>query len=346
MRIAVAAGFEPSHLVDFVVEAERLGASSVWLPEVWGADALTPLAYLAARTSTIGLATGIVQLGSRSPALLAMSAMTMQHLSGGRFLLGIGTSGPQVMEGWHGVRFRQPVTATRETIEIVRAVSRGDRVRHDGQVYQLPLPDGPGRPLRSLLPPVDVPVYVAALGPRNLELTGELADGWLGNAFVPARADVFLDPLRAGAAVGGRDLADLDLVIPVAVEITDDPDAAARRHADGYAFTIGAMGTPETNFYNDAFARQGFADDVAAVQELWLAGRRDEAAARVPLALGRETNLLGPPEDIKQQLRQYRALGITTLQAKLGGSFDDQLATLGQLIELAAAVDADPAVTP
>ena len=200
MRIAVSAGFELPRLVDFVVEAERLGASSVWMPEVWGADALTPLAYLAARTSSIGLATGIVQLGSRSPALLAMSAMTMQQLSGGRFLLGIGTSGPQVMEGWHGVRFRAPVAATRDTIEIVRAVSRGDRVRHDGRVYQLPLPGGPGRPLRSLLAPVDVPIYVAALGPRNLELTGELADGWLGNAFVPDRADVFLEPLRAGAA--------------------------------------------------------------------------------------------------------------------------------------------------
>ena len=142
-------------------------------------------------------------------------------------------------------------------------------------MYQLPLPDGPGRPLRSLLPPVEVPIYVAALGPRNLELTGELADGWLGNAFVPDRADVFLEPLRTGAARGGRDLAALDLVIPVAVEITDDVDEAARRHADGYAFTIGAMGTPETNFYNDAFARQGFADDVA---------RRAGAVARRPSA--------------------------------------------------------------
>ena len=143
-------------------------------------------------------------------------------------------------------------------------------------------------------------------------------------------------------------VADLDLVIPVAVEITDDADAAARRHADGYAFTIGAMGTPETNFYNDAFARQGFADDVAAVQELWLAGRREDAAARVPLALGRETNLLGPADDVKRQLRQYRDLGITTLQAKLAGTFDEQLATLGQLIDLAAAVDAeaDPEITP
>ena len=311
------------------------------MPEVWGADALTPLAFLAAKTSTIGLATGIVQLGSRSPALLAMSAMAMQHLSGGRFLLGIGTSGPQVMEGWHGVRFTAPVTATRETIEIVRAVARGDRVRYDGKVYQLPLPDGPGRPLRSMLPPTDVPVYVAALGPRNLELTGELADGWLGNAFIPEHAEVFLEPLRAGAARSGRTLDDIDLVMPVAVEFTDDVEEAATRHARGYAFTIGAMGSADKNFYNDAFARQGFADDVAAVQALWLDGKREEAAARVPIELGMNTNLLGPPDVVKERLQRYRAAGVTTLQAKLDGPTSARLDTLAQLIDLVAEVDAE-----
>ncbi|CAN5792521.1 LLM class F420-dependent oxidoreductase [soil metagenome] len=341
MRIALAGGISVPEHVDLVVEAERLGASSVWLPELWGADALTPLAYLAARTSSIGLATGIVQLGSRSPALLAMTAMTMQQLSGGRFLLGLGTSGPQVMEGWHGVRFTAPVSATRETIEIIRTVARGDRLTHDGRVYQVPLPDGPGRPMRSMLQPVDMPVYVAALGPRNLELTGELADGWLGNAFLPEHAGAFLEPLRTGAARRGVTLDHLDLVIPVAVEITDDADEAASRHARGYAFTIGAMGLPGQNFYNDAFARQGFADDVAAVQSLWLAGKREEAAARVPVDLGAKTNLLGPPDVIKDRLRRYRDAGITTLQAKLEGPIDQRLATLAHLLELAADVDAE-----
>jgi alkanesulfonate monooxygenase SsuD/methylene tetrahydromethanopterin reductase-like flavin-dependent oxidoreductase (luciferase family) len=165
VRIAVGAVVTSPGDVEFVREAERLGASSVWVPELWGADALTPLAYLAARTSTIGLASGIVQIGSRSPALLAMTAMTLQSLSGGRFLLGLGTSGPQVMEGWHGVRFTSPIGATRDTIEIVRKVTAGERLTHDGSVYQLPLPGGPGRPIRSLLAPVDVPIYVAALGP-------------------------------------------------------------------------------------------------------------------------------------------------------------------------------------
>jgi F420-dependent oxidoreductase-like protein len=265
-----------------------------------------------------------------------MTAMSLQHLSAGRFRLGIGTSGPQVMEGWHGVRFTSPVTATRETIEIVRAVARGDKVAYDGRVFRLPLPDGPGRPLRSMLPPTEVPIYVAALGPRNLELTGELADGWLGNAFLPEHADEFLAPLRAGAARAERPVTDLDLVMPVAVEFTDDPEEAARRHARGYAFTIGAMGSRDQNFYNAAFARQGFAEDVAAVQDLWLAGRREEAAERVPIELGMGTNLLGSADAIRRRVQTYRAAGITTLQAKLGGARTEQLDTLAQLIDVAA----------
>lgn len=338
MRVHISTLVNGPDDVAFVVDAERLGAECVWVPEVWGADALTPLAYLAARTERIRLASGIVQLGARTPANLAMAAMSLQALSDGRFRLGIGTSGPQVMEGWHGVRFTSPVTATRETIEIVRTVARGDKLVHDGRVYQLPRPGGPGRPIRSMLAPTVVPIYVASLGPRNLELTGELADGWLGNAFVPERAEAFLGPLRAGAERAGRTLADLDLVMPAAVEITDDPEEAARRHARGYAFTIGAMGSKDQNFYNQAFARQGFGDDVAAVQELWLAGRREEAAARVPIELGRDTNLLGPLDAIRDRLRVYRDVGITAVQAKLAGSASERLDTLAGLIDAARAV--------
>lgn len=339
MRVAISAAISAPADAQFVVDAERLGADSVWVPEVWGADALTPLAFLAARTDRIGLASGIVQLGARTPANLAMTAMSLQQLSGGRFRLGLGTSGPQVMEGWHGVRFSSPITATRETIEIVRAVARGDKLAYDGRVYQLPLPDGPGRAIRSMLPPTPIPIYVAALGPKNLELTGALADGWLGNAFLPEHAEAFLAHLRAGAERSRRTLEELDLVIPVAVEVTDDPEEAARRHARGYAFTIGAMGSRDQNFYNAAFARQGFADDVAAVQDLWLSGRREEAAERVPIELGMNTNLLGPPAAIRDRLRSYHAAGITTVQAKLSGSTTEQLDTLGQLIDLAADID-------
>ena len=173
-----------------------------------------------------------------------------------------------------------------------------------------------------------MPIYVAALGPRNLELTGELADGWIGNAFLPEHAEVFLEPLRAGAARAGRSLAELDLLMPVAVEFTDDVEEAARRHARGYAFTIGAMGSRNKNFYNDAFARQGFADDIDAVQALWFDGKREQAADRVPLELGSKTNLLGTPAMVKQRLRLYRDAGITTIQAKLDGR--DRLDTLAQ----------------
>ena len=334
MRVGIAVAAATEDDVTFVVEAERLGADSVWVAEAWGHDAFTPLAFLAARTSRIRLATGIAQLGARTPAMLAMSAMSMQALSGGRFVLGLGTSGPQVMEGWHGVRFSSPLQMTRETIEIVRTVAAGERLAHEGSVYRLPLPDGPGRPLRSFAPPAAIPIYVAALGPRNLELTGQLADGWLANAFMPETAEVFLEPLRAGAARAGRSPAELDLVVPVAVEITDDEEEAARRHARGYAFTIGAMGTRSRNFYNAAFERQGFGDDVAAVQDLWLAGRREEAADRVPIELGRRTNLLGPPAAVRERLRLYRAAGVTTFEAKLSGTLDERLATLAQLIEL------------
>jgi F420-dependent oxidoreductase-like protein len=334
MKVAVSAVVAKPEDASFVVDAERLGASAVWVPEAWGQDALTPLAYLAGVTSTIKLGSGIVQVGARTPAMLAMSAMSLQALSGGRFLLGLGTSGPQVMEGWHGVKFTSPLTATRETIEIVRAVTHGDRLEYSGEVYRLPLPGGPGRALRSMLAPVEVPIYVAALGPRNLELTGALADGWIGNAFIPEKAAAFLDHLSNGAASAGRTLADLDLVMPVAVELTDDVDEAARRHARGYAFTIGAMGSRDKNFYNAAFARQGFGDDVRAVQDLWLAGKRDEAAERVPLEIGFKTNLLGPPDVIKERVRLYRDAGITTLQAKLAGGAHDRLDTLAQLIDL------------
>ncbi|NLV54281.1 MAG: LLM class flavin-dependent oxidoreductase [Acidimicrobiales bacterium] len=316
---------------------EDLGVDSVWVPEVWGYDALTGLAHSAAVTERLGLGTFVVQLGSRSPALLATSALSLQHLSGGRFRLGIGVSGPQVMEGWHGVRFRRPVQTTRETIEIVRMVSRGERLDHPGEVYPLPLPDSEGSALVPLVHPEPVPVYVAAMGPANLRLTGEVADGWLGNAFVPEAADVMLDPIREGAASVGRRLADLDLVAPVAVQFADDPaaaEAAVVEHARGYAFTIGAMGTRGRNFYNDAFARLGFAAEVAEVERLWRAGDREAARATVPIELGRLTNLVGTDAEIADRLERHASVGITTVLAKLAGPGDEQLRTVERLLPL------------
>lgn len=334
--------------VEFVRQAERLGVGSAWSAEFWAADALTPLAYLAGQTSTIRLATGIVQLGARTPAMLSMSALSMQALSGGRFLLGIGTSGPQVMEGWHGVRFDRPIRRTRETIEIIRLISCGERLAYDGEIYTLPLPGGEGRAIRSLMPQTHIPIYVAALGPANPRLTGELADGWIGNSFFPESAGVFLDPMRAGAEAAGRSFRDLDLTVAASVEFTDDVEEAGRRHAEGYAFTFGAMGSATTNFYNDAFARQGFGDDVREVQRLWLAGDHTAARKRVPIEIGLGTNLIGTDDMIRQRLRLYRHAGITTIRADLpvARDLDTQLANLARLLDLVRGVHDELAGTP
>jgi F420-dependent oxidoreductase-like protein len=344
LRVGIGAmpPFRPE-AVEFVRQAELLGVDSVWCPEFWAGDAFTPLAYLAASTSTIKLGTGIAQLGARTPAMLAMTAQSLHVLSGGRCLLGIGTSGPQVMEGWHGVAFDQPVRRTRETIEIIRAITAGERLDYHGQIYDLPLPGSEGRAIRSLMPPTHLPIYVASLGPANLRLTGELADGWIGTSFFPETADVFLGPIREGAVSAGRDLADLDLTVAVGVEFTDDVEAAGRRHAEGYAFTIGAMGSAGTNFYNNAFERQGYGDDIREVQRLWLAGDKEAARRRVPTAIGLGTNLIGTDDLVRERLRLYRDAGITTLRANLHGGpdadLDRQLSDLERLLDLVGEVN-------
>ena len=326
--------------LDYVVEAERLGLDSIWIPEFWGFDALTQIAAAAVVTERIRLCTGIVQIGTRTPAMLAMSAMTLQHLSNGRFVLGLGTSGPQVIEGWHGVPFAQPVTRTRETIEIIRKVTQGERLEYKGLVFELPLPGGEGKALRSALPPVEVPIYLASLGPANLRLTGVAADGWIGNSFFTETADVFFDKIRDGAESVGRTLDEVELTVSVGVEFTDDVHEASQRHAQGFAFTFGAMGSASSNFYNDAFARQGWGDDVDEVQRLWFAGDRDAAAKRVPAEIGRRTNLIGPPNEIRSRLREYRDCGVTTLRiGPSGDTLDERVANLGQIAELVADVN-------
>jgi F420-dependent oxidoreductase-like protein len=327
----------------FAVEAERLGVHSVWTAEAWGFDAVTPLAFVAGRTSRIGLGTGIMQVGARTPAMIAMTAATLRSLTGGRFILGLGASGPQVVEGWHGVPYERPVQRMREVIEIVRMVLRGERLQYEGQVYRLPLPGGRGRALRSSAPPGQVPIYVASLSPRSLEMTGELCDGWVGGSFVPESAEAFLGPLRVSAERAGRSLADLDLQVPVSVEFGEDVEAIAKRHARGYAFTFGAMGSATRNFYLDAFARQGFGDAARDVQRLWLEGRREEAADRVPPELALRTNLLGTEAAVRERLRAYRAAGITTLRASVrGDSPGARVEALERLVALVGEVDSAP----
>ena len=349
MTIRIGLSLDPAmpRFLDLARDAERVGVDSVWVAEYWAYDAFTPLAAIASVTDRLRLATGIAQLGARTPAMLAMTAQGVQTLSDGRLILGIGASGPQVMEGWHGVSFDRPVLRTRETIEIVRMIAAGERLAYDGAVYQLPRPDGLGRAIRSRAETAPIPMYVAALGPANLRLTGELADGWIGNSFFPATADAFFGPIREGAAAGGRSLDDVDRVVAVGLEFTaDDPDAieaAGRRHADGYAFTFGAMGSSTKNFYNDAFARLGYGDDVAEVQRLWASGDREAAAARVPTEIGLGTNLVGPPDVVRGRLVDYERSGVTTLRVGVDGSFDEKIAALETLIALAADAGAETA---
>lgn len=343
LRIGISAMPTTPDAIAEVVEAERLGADSVWVPEFWGHDALTPLGALAVATERIALGTGIVQLGARTPTALAMAAMALQSMSDGRFRLGIGVSGPQVVEGWHGVEFARPLQRTRETIEIIRLVTSGARVEYHGELHRLPRPGGEGRALRAAAPPVRVPIYVASLGPANLRLTGELADGWIGNSFLCETAGVFTDELAAGARAGGRSLDDVDLTVSAACEFTDDVEEAGRRHAEGYAFTFGAMGSATTNFYNQAFERQGFGDAVAEVQRLWLAGDRDAARAAVPTEIGLRTNLVGPDETIRDRLRQYRDCGVDALRVNpMGDTRDAHLAGLGRLLDLVRDVNDEP----
>jgi F420-dependent oxidoreductase-like protein len=339
MRVAIGLRLESDEdweqASSYVVEAERLGVDFVWSHESWGLDAATPLAFMAARTSRIRLGSGIMQAGTRTPALLAMTAMSLASMSGGRFVLGLGVSGPQVIEGWHGLRFDRPVTRMRETVEIVRRAVRGERVAYKGQIYELPLPGGEGKALRSSASPRPVPVYLATLSPRSLELTGEIADGWLGTSFMPEHARVFFDHIEAGAARAGRSLKTLDLQAGGHVAFGDDVERLVVARKPGLAFTLGAMGSRQHNFYNDAFKRAGYPDAAQEVQRLWLEGKRDEAAARVPDELALKVNLLGTEAMVAERLRAYRACGLTTLRVDPGGAtLDARLATLARLMTL------------
>jgi F420-dependent oxidoreductase-like protein len=352
MTIKIGMSIDPlmPRFLELAREAERVGADSVWVAEFWASDAFTPLAAVAAVTDRIKLATGIAQLGARTPAMLAMTAQGVQTLSDGRMILGIGASGPQVMEGWHGVPFDRPVQRTRETIEIVKMITAGERLAYNGEIYQLPLPDSQGKAIRSRADTAPIPIYIASLGPANLRLTGQLADGWIGNSFFPATADTFFDPIREGAMSAGRSMDAIDKVVAVGLEFTDDDPravaAAGRRHADGYAFTFGAMGSATKNFYNDAFARQGFGDDVSEVQRLWAAGDREAAAARVPVEIGLGTNLVGPPDAIRDRLVEYERSGVTTLRVGIGGDFDRMIADLERLMTLVADAGVQRSNTP
>ncbi len=331
-----------------------MGVHSIWSPEAWGFDGATPLAYLAAKTSRIKLGTGILVVGVRTPTNMAQTAMSLSSMSGGRFMLGIGTSGPQVIEGFHGVVFDHPIRRTRETIEIMKKVWSGERVAYHGQAYRLPVREGQGRSIRAEGAPMpDIPIYVASLGPRNLRLTGELADGWKGTSFMPEHADIFFDHIRRGAERAGRSLKDLDLQVGGTISFTDDVDETVETLKPGLAFSLGAMGSREFNFYNDAYCRAGYEDVAKEVQRLWLDGRRDEARKLVPAEMVLKTNLIGTDEMVKDRIRAYRDAGVNTLNVGLRrrGSgpgqparpdLKERIETLGHMMDLVAEVNKEP----
>ena len=330
----------------YVIEAEKLSVDCLWTAEAWAHDVVTPLAYLAAKTEKIKLGTSIMQLGTRTPALVAMTAMTLDSMSNGRFRLGLGSSGPQVIEGWHGIPFARPIARTREVIEIVKRIFNGETLAYQGDFYELPLltnATGEGKALRpGASPPKNVPIYIASLGPKNLHMTGEIADGWLGTSFMPEHADLFIDPIREGAQSMGRNIEDLDLQAGGTIWFTEDVDEAITALKPGLAFSIGAMGSRQHNFYNDAYRRQGFADEARDVQRLWLAGERDEARSRVPDEMVSGSNLIGDKQMIRERLRVYRDAGITSFRANPhGNNLKERLETLGKFMDVVTEISTE-----
>ena len=306
--------------VDWVQHAEKLGCSIAFAAEAWWSDSVTPLAYLADKTTCIMLATGIMQTTARTPAMTAMTALTLHDLTRGRFVLGLGASGPQVVEGLHGVKYNPALSRLRDTVNICRMIFRGEKVRYEGKAITLPLPNGEGKAIRISHDPIDLPIYLATLGPNSLEYTGEVANGWLGTSFSPDHPEAHLSFIESGALKNGRTLRDIDLCVSARVEIGDDLDAMIDKRRAAVAFNMGGMGSADTNFYNDAFKRAGYAEEASIIQALWLAGKRDEAAKRVPDAMITEFQLLGPKDQVKSRIQRYKEAGVTTLKLGLDGA--------------------------
>jgi F420-dependent oxidoreductase-like protein len=302
-------GTNPLELLELAREAERLGYDSAWAAEAWGVDAITPLAWLGATTTTLKLGTAIMQLPGRSPANAAMTAATLDLLSGGRFLMGLGTSGPQVVEGWHGQEWGKPLGKTREYVEIVRSVLRRERLEHHGAHYDIPLSGGTGlgKPLKLMARPLrsKIPIYLAAIGPKAVEQAFEIADGWLPIFWSPERArSVFpLERAREG----------FDVAPSVPAVLTDDVDSGRATLKEYYSFYIGGMGARGTNFYNDLFTRYGYEAEAREIQELFLGGHQREAATKVPDAFVDEVALVGSVDRIADRLAAWRESGATTL---------------------------------
>jgi F420-dependent oxidoreductase-like protein len=332
-------GIGPQDQLEIVQEAERLGYDSVWAAEAYGSDAATVLAWLAAGTTTIKLGSAIFQMPGRTPALTAMTAATIDELSGGRMVLGIGSSGPQVAEGWHGQRFARQLQRTREYVAVVRQALARERVQFKGETLELPLPDGPGKALKLMINPVQerIPIFLAAIGPKNTALAGEIADGWLPTFFSPEYVADFRGLLQEGADRSGRSLEGFEIAPTVQSYVSEDREAARNLMRPGLALYIGGMGSRKQNFYNNLVQRYGFQDAAREVQDLYLDGKKAEAGEALPDELIDMITLCGPPDVVRERITAFRDAGVGTLMVMpMAFTREDRIEQLRAVAELAA----------
>lgn len=333
------AGVSPEDQLALTQEAERLGYHSVWVAEAYGSDAVTVLTWLAANTKSIRLGSGILQMFARTPAMTAMTAATLDAISGGRFILGLGLSGPQVVEGWYGQPYDRPLRRTREYIEIVQQIiRRSGPLDYQGEIYRLPLPESQGKALKLIIHPIRdrIPIYLAAIGPKNVALAGEIADGWLPAFFSPEHIDEFLPSLEEGARKAGRKVDEIAITPGAGVAIGEDLATAYDWIRPAYGLYLGGMGSKKHNFYNALATRYGFGEEAKRVQELFLSGDRLGAYQAVPEELIDATALVGPPDRIAERLKRYEAAGVATLiVSPAAGTLEDRFEILRTLKEIA-----------
>ena len=331
-----------SEAVDRVVQLEKAGLDLIYVPEAYAADAVSAMGYLAAKTETVQIGSGILPIYSRTPTLLAMTAVGMDEISNGRFVLGLGASGPQVIEGFHGIPYKAPLGHTREAIEICRKVwKREEKLTYDGKYYTLPLPEdqgtGLGKPLKIITHPLrpNIPIHIASLGPKNVELTAELAEGWLPTLFMPEKADLaFGDALKIGLSKRSNDLPPLDIVAGGMVAIGDEVKQYLDFGRPNTALYVGGMGARGRNFYNSLVQRYGFEQEALQIQDLYLSGKKKEAEAAVPLELLEGMNLVGPEGYIKEKIAQFAEAGVTYLNIGPIGPPEEQMKIVEKLKEI------------
>jgi len=341
MRLGINLGYwgmgNDADNLELAKVADHLGYSVVWAAEAYGSDAATVLSWIAAQTKDIDVGSAVFQIPGRTPANTAMTSATLDTLSGGRFRLGLGVSGPQVSEGWHGVRFAKPLARTREYVDIVNKALSRERLTYDGEFFTLPLPDGPGKALTLTVHPVRdrIPMYLAAIGPKNLELAGELFDGWLAIFYAPEYAPEQIASIAAGREKVGKSMAGFDVVPTVPVVIGDDLEACAEPLRGYAALYVGGMGSRDRNFYNQLATRMGYGDAAAEVQEKYLAKDYAGAGAALPFEFLDRTSLIGPRERIRDRLAAYAESGVTTLTiATYAGTLEDRVDTVRAMAEI------------